>query len=39
MTRRKQNIAAIEPLIKSLLSALGEDPKREGLARTPKRVA
>src|SRR3989344_8575398 len=39
MPRRKQNIAAIESLIKNLLTALGEDPKREGLARTPKRVA
>ena len=39
MPKRKQNIAAIEPFIKNLLTALGEDPKREGLARTPKRVA
>src|SRR3989344_1788462 len=39
MPRRKQNIPAIEPLIKNLLIALGEDPKREGLVRTPKRVA
>lgn len=39
MPMRKQNIPAIEPLIKNLLVALGEDPKRNGLARTPKRVA
>lgn len=29
----------IEPLIKELLLALGEDPNREGLQKTPKRVA
>ena len=39
MPKRKQNIPAIEPIIKNLLTAIGEDPKREGLARTPKRVA
>jgi len=30
---------AIQPLIESLLKELGEDPGREGLARTPHRVA
>ena len=29
----------IEPLIRELLTSLGEDPEREGLARTPDRVA
>lgn len=29
----------IEPLIAKMLSALGEDPQREGLLRTPGRVA
>ena len=36
--KRKVKIAAIEPLIKNLLTAIGEDPNREGLKRTPKRV-
>ncbi|HZW02781.1 MAG TPA: GTP cyclohydrolase I FolE [Anaerolineaceae bacterium] len=31
--------AAIEPLVHNLLLALGEDPNREGLRRTPERVA
>lgn len=30
---------AIQPLIESLLKELGEDPGREGLVRTPHRVA
>lgn len=30
---------AIEPLVTDLLAALGEDPQREGLQRTPLRVA
>jgi GTP cyclohydrolase I len=29
---------AIAPLIKDMLSLLGEDPKRQGLLRTPERV-
>ena len=29
----------VEPLIESLLKELGEDPTRDGLLRTPKRVA
>ena len=31
--------AKIEPLVRQLLVELGEDPDREGLARTPLRVA
>ena len=33
------NLAKIEPLVRQLLEELGEDPKREGLKDTPKRVA
>ncbi|TMG75830.1 MAG: GTP cyclohydrolase I FolE [Betaproteobacteria bacterium] len=33
------NLAKIEPLIRQLLIELGEDPDREGLAKTPHRVA
>jgi GTP cyclohydrolase I len=33
------NIARIEALIRELLVEIGEDPDREGLARTPLRVA
>jgi GTP cyclohydrolase I len=29
---------AIAPLVKDILAALGEDPKRQGLLRTPERV-
>jgi len=36
---KKNKISSIEPLIKSLISAIGEDPNREGLFLTPKRVA
>ncbi|HTO68888.1 MAG TPA: GTP cyclohydrolase I FolE [Myxococcota bacterium] len=32
-------MSRIEPLVKELLEQLGEDPKREGLLRTPSRVA
>ena len=28
----------IAPLVKQILERLGEDPQREGLARTPERV-
>ena len=30
---------SIEPLVRELLPLLGEDPEREGLVRTPERVA
>ncbi len=33
------DIARIEPLVRQLLVELGEDPRREGLADTPARVA
>jgi GTP cyclohydrolase I len=33
------NLAKIEPLVRQLLEELGEDPNREGLRDTPKRVA
>jgi GTP cyclohydrolase I len=33
------NTARIEELIEALLRELGEDPEREGLLKTPKRVA
>ena len=35
----KPNIANIETLVRQLLLELGEDPKREGLQKTPLRVA
>ena len=33
------DIARIEPLVRQLLVELGEDPQREGLVKTPERVA
>ena len=33
------NLRKIEGLVRELLSELGEDPKREGLLKTPERVA
>ncbi len=33
------NLAKIEDLVRQLLVELGEDPNREGLQKTPKRVA
>jgi GTP cyclohydrolase IA len=33
------DLARIEPLVRQLLQELGEDPNREGLKDTPKRVA
>ncbi len=38
MKKSQKNIASIESLIKQLIQAIGEDPEREGLKRTPKRV-
>ena len=35
----KTNISKIEKLIKELLIQIGEDPSREGIKRTPERVA
>lgn len=34
----KRKKAPIEPLVHKLLSSLGEDPRRQGLKRTPARV-
>lgn len=36
-TTEKNNL--IEPAVTTILSALGEDPRREGLLKTPNRVA
>ena len=36
---RKPNAQRIEKLVRQLLVELGEDPRREGLRATPKRVA
>jgi len=33
------DLGRIEPLVRQLLVELGEDPEREGLAKTPERVA
>ena len=35
----KTNVSKIEKLIEELLLEIGEDPKREGLIKTPERVA
>ena len=35
----EKNTSKIESLIKELLIEIGEDPKREGLVKTPERVA
>jgi GTP cyclohydrolase I len=35
---RPENVKPIAPLIEELLTRLGEDPGRDGLARTPERV-
>mgnify|MGYP001268913298 FL=1 len=36
---REINLSKIEQAVRSILEAIGEDPKREGLKDTPKRVA
>lgn len=36
---RKINCEKIEKLVRELLVELGEDPQREGLLKTPERVA
>ncbi|PIQ82580.1 MAG: GTP cyclohydrolase I FolE [Candidatus Omnitrophica bacterium CG11_big_fil_rev_8_21_14_0_20_64_10] len=33
------SLEGVEPLVRELLTRLGEDPEREGLRRTPERVA
>lgn len=37
--KRKIDIPAIEEAVRSILTAMGEDPSREGLKETPSRVA
>lgn len=37
--RKKKESGGMEGLVKQLLTSLGEDPAREGLEKTPKRVA
>ena len=37
--KKEPNLTKIASLVKSLLVELGEDPSREGLAKTPERVA
>jgi len=36
---KKVDLAAIEKAVREILVAVGEDPQREGVAETPKRVA
>lgn len=37
--RHPQMNALVEPLVRQMLAGLGENPEREGLLRTPRRVA
>jgi len=37
--KEKVDLAAIEQAVRTILAALGEDPDREGLLETPRRVA
>jgi len=39
VTQKKVDHARIKSLVTELLEALGEDPKREGLVETPRRIA
>lgn len=39
MTRAVSQNPSVAPLIQEMLARLGEDPKREGLIRTPERVS
>ncbi|MHB9027864.1 MAG: GTP cyclohydrolase I, partial [Candidatus Latescibacterota bacterium] len=39
MTSSPVNLNRIEQLVRELLAELGENPEREGLLRTPRRVA
>ena len=39
MKRKEPNEKKIAALVKELIAELGEDPKREGLVKTPERVA
>jgi GTP cyclohydrolase IA len=39
LPRPPVDIAAIEEAVRTILEAIGEDPDREGLLRTPRRVA
>lgn len=39
MTKKKVDHAKVKSLVRELLVALGEDPDREGLLETPRRIA